>query len=154
MANAMPTATPSRIRRLGRGQSGFSLAEMLIATAIGAFGLAGAAAMIGHGIQLQTNARASSLGMNLAVAELERLRALPRAAPERADGGSLTANVANHFVIRGQTTVRWVIANGPACGPAAWSPTAPIECSKNVTVVALPQSGLAGRTTVSGLLWR
>lgn len=137
-----------------RTQSGFGLAEMLIATAIGAFGLAAVAALIGYGAQLQGNARASALGVNLAVAELERLRALPRASAERADGGSLTADVANHFAVRGQTTVRWVIANGPACGPAAWSPTSPVECAKTITIVAVPAAALAGRTTVAGMLWR
>lgn len=136
-------------------QDGFSLAEMLVATAIGAFGLAGVGALIGYGIQLQGNARASTLGVNLAVAEIERLRALPTAAPERANGGSLTANAANHFAIRGQTTLRWVIADGPACGPSVTGgPAAPVTCSKAVTVSAFPPTALAARTTVRGLLWR
>lgn len=138
-----------------RTQSGFGLAEMLIATAIGAFGLAAVAALIGYGVQLQGNARASTLGVNLAVAELERLRALPRTSPERADGGSLTADVANHFALRGRTNVRWVIANGPGCGPAAWAgPAAPVECAKTITVVAAPLDVLAAPTTVTGMLWR
>lgn len=138
-----------------RTQSGFGLAEMLIATAIGAFGLAAVAGLIGYGVQLQGNARAGTLGVNLAVAELERLRALPRASAERADGGSLTANVANHFAVRGRTTVRWVIADGPACGPAAWAgPTAPVECAKAITIVALPFDARAPGTTIAGMLWR
>lgn len=138
-----------------RNESGFSLAETLVAAAIAAFGLSGVAAMIGLGVQLQSNARSSTLGVNLAVAEFERLRALPTFSPERANGGSLTANVAAHFAVRGQTTVRWVIANGPACGPAAWAgPTAPTECAKTITVVAQPQSALAARTRIAGMLWR
>src|SRR5687768_4438331 len=124
-------------------QSGFSLAEMLVATAIGAFGLAGVGALIGYGIQLQGNARASTLGVNLAVAELERLRGLAKTSVERANGGSLTANVANHFAVRGLTTVRWVVADGPACGPSAMAPLGPVECSKTVSVSATPASGLA-----------
>lgn len=136
-------------------ESGFSLAEMLVATGIAAFGLAAIGALIGYGVQLQANARASTLGVNLAVGELERLRTLPRTAAERADGGSLTANVANHFVVRGQTTVRWVIANGPSCGVLTFSqPVGTPECTKNVTVVATPLSLTAARTTISGMLWR
>ncbi len=136
-------------------QAGFSLAEMLIATAIAAFGLAGAAAMIGHGVRLQGNARASTLAVNLAVAELERLRTLPVTAAERALGGSLTANTAGHFAVRGQTTVRWVIADGPACGPIPWAgPVAPVECTKTVTVSAFPPNVMAARATIAGQLWR
>lgn len=137
-----------------RRQAGFSVVEMLVATAIAATGLAGVAALIGHGAQLAGNARASAIGVNLAVAELERLRALPRTAAERANGGSLTANVTAHFAVRGQTTLRWVIADGPACGPVVWAPGNPVECSKTITVIAIPLSGIAARTTVSGLLWR
>lgn len=136
-------------------ERGFSLAEMLVSTAIAAFGLAGVAAMIGHGVQLQGNARTGTVSASLAVSELERLRALPSNSVERTNGGSLTANTANHFAVRGTTTLRWVIANGPACGPAAWAgPAAPIECARNVTVVAVPNNPLAGSTTVSGMLWR
>ena len=136
-------------------QAGFSLAEMLVATAIGAFGLAGVGALIGYGIQLQGNARASTLGVNMAVAELERLRMLPVASAERADGGSLTANAANHFAIRGQTTIRWTVADGPGCGPVTWAgPTSPVQCAKTVAVAAFPLSPLAGSTTVRGMLWR
>lgn len=138
-----------------KSQSGFSLAETLVATAIAAFGLSGVAAMIGLGVQLQSNARSSTLGVNLAVAELERLRALPRTSPERADGGSVTANLTAHFAVRGQTTVRWVVATGPACGPAAWAgPAAPTECAKTITVVAQPQNALAAPTRIAGMLWR
>jgi len=146
----MTISRPSRSH-----DAGFSLAEMLVATAIAAFGLAGVAALIGTGIQLQGNARASTIGVNLAVAELERLRALPSTSAERTNGGSLVANAANHFAVRGQTTMRWVIADGPACGPVSWAgPAAPVECSKSITVVAIPPNPLAARSTVTGLLWR
>lgn len=138
-----------------REQSGFSLAEMLVATAIAAFGLAGVAALIGTGVQLQGNARASTIGVNLAVAELERLRTLPLTSVELTVGGSLTANTANHFAIRSQTTVRWQIANGPACGVPTWGgPGAAAECGRAITVVAIPANLLAGPTTVAGMLWR
>jgi prepilin-type N-terminal cleavage/methylation domain-containing protein len=136
-----------------RAQAGFSLAEMLVATAIAAFGLAGIAALIGTGVQLQGNARASTIGVNLAVAEFERLRALPITSAERAVGGSLTANAASHFAIRGTTTVRWTVANGPACGQPAWAPTV-VSCAREVTVVAIPQSPLAAPSRVTGALWR
>jgi len=136
-------------------ERGFSLAEMLVSTAIAAFGLAGVAAMVGHGVQLQGGARTGTLSANLAVAELERLRALPTASAERTNGGSLTANAANHFAIRGTTAVRWVIADGPACGPVGWGGAVPIvECARTVTVSAIPNNPLAGSTTVTGMLWR
>ena len=138
-----------------RDHAGFSLAEMLVATAIAAFGLAGVAALIGTGVQLQGNARASTIGVNLAVAELERLRTLPLTSVELTVGGSLAANVANHFAIRSQTTVRWQIANGPACGVPTWGGAgAAVECGRTITVVAIPANLLAGPTTVSGMLWR
>ena len=141
------------LRRTLHADGGFSLAEMLVATAIAAFGLAGVAALIGTGVQLQGNARASTIGVNLAVAELERLRALPITSVERAVGGSLTANNANHFALRGTTTLRWVIANGPACGQPAWSPTV-ADCAREVTVVAIPRNPLAAPSRVAGVLWR
>ena len=137
-----------------RSQSGFSLAEMLVATAIAAFGLAGVAALIGTGVQLQANARESTIGVNLAVAELERLRALPLTSVERTNGGSLTANQANHFAIRGTTTLRWVIANGPACGVPSWAAPAVADCTREITVAAIPQHVLAAPTRVTGMLWR
>ena len=137
-------------------QAGFSLTEMLVASAIAAFGLAGVGALIGHGIRLQGNARASAQGVNLAVAELERLRGLPAASVERTNGGSLTANVANKFAVRGQTTLRWVVADGPACGPpTTGGPGAPVAWTKTVTIVALPQANtLAAAARLNGLLWR
>lgn len=143
------------MRTRSRADAGFSLAETLVATAIAAFGLAGVAALIGTGVQLQSNARSNTTSINLAVAELERLRALPAASAERAVGGSLTANAASHFVVRGTTTIRWVISNGPACGPSIWSgANPPVECAKNITVLAIPLNGLAAQTTVTGMLWR
>jgi Tfp pilus assembly protein PilV len=135
-----------------RSPSGFSLAETLVAAAIAAFGLAGIAALIGTGVQLQSNARESTIGVNLAVAELERIRALPMTSLERAVGGSLTANQANHFAVRGTTTVRWVITNGPACGTPAWSTVA--DCALEVTVTAIPQNVLAAPSRVAGMMWR
>lgn len=149
--------------RRSRGDAGFSLAEMLVSTAIAAFGLAGIAALIGTGVQLQTNARAGTISVNLAVAELERLRALPLTSAERALGGSLTADVANHFIVRqsgqgagdAQMRLRWVVADGPACGNVTWAgPTSPLECSKAVTVVAIPQNVMARTVRVTGILWR
>ena len=140
---------------MSRSQAGFSLAEMLVATAIAAFGLAGVAALIGAGVQLQGNARASTIGVNLAVAELERLRALPLTSAELAVGGSLTANTTSHFSINGQTTIRWQIANGPACGVPGFSgPGAAADCAREITVVAIPENALAAPARVSGMLWR
>ena len=45
---------------------------------------------------------------------LPRLRVLPRTAPQRQSGGSLTADVADHFARQGRFGERWTVANGPA----------------------------------------
>jgi hypothetical protein len=113
----------------------------------------GVAPMVVYGTGLQYTARDGSQASNMAVAELERIRTLPVWAPERQNGGSLTANVANHFAVRGEVTLRWVINNGPACGPPVWAP-ATIECSHTISVVAVHLNTRAARGRVDGMVWR
>jgi prepilin-type N-terminal cleavage/methylation domain-containing protein len=137
------------------GEAGFTLVESLIAMVITAVGVMAIATTFLYGIQLQAGARNGTRRVNLAVSELERLRMLPVAHADRANGGSLTANVANHFAVRGGTTVRWVVADGPACGPSIWAgPTLPVECTKTVTVIALGADGTAITGSIDGQLWR
>jgi len=135
--------------------AGFSLIESVVSIAIVASGVLGVATLFVAGTSLQVNARDGTTALNLVVAEVERLRMLPPTTTERANGGSLTANTANHFVVRGTTTLRWTIADGPACGPVTWAgPTNPVECTKIVTMVGVAQNNRAMTPRVVTQLWR
>lgn len=97
-----------------RGERGFSLVELLVATLVTVVCLVGVAVMILYGTRLGASARDASVTSSLAKARLERLRVLPRTAAERQAGGSLTSDVAGHFERQGRFTSRWVVAAGPA----------------------------------------
>lgn len=134
---------------------GFSLVESIVSIAVVASGVLGVAALFVAGTGLQVNARDGTAALNLVVAEVERIRMMPPAAPQRANGGSLTANVADHFVVRGTTTLRWTIADGPACGPVQWGGVgAPVECTKLVTIVGTTPNNRAMTPRVVTQLWR
>jgi Tfp pilus assembly protein PilV len=138
-----------------RNDAGFSLIESVISVAVVASGVLGVATLFIMGTGLQLNARDSTVAINLVVAEVERLRMLPPANIERANGGNLTANAANHFAVRGTTTLRWTVADGPACGPVQWAgPTAPVECTKVVTIVGIGQNNRAMTPRIVTQLWR
>jgi Tfp pilus assembly protein PilV len=94
--------------------AGFSTTEALIAAAITSAGTLGVAGLFLMGTRMQSIARYNSGATGIATARLERLRMLPVSALERGNGGSLTADVANHFLVAGNYRVRWVIADGPA----------------------------------------
>ena len=136
--------------------SGFTLVEALVSTAFIAVGVVGLASLMATGADMQRGSGNSSVATSLATFELERLRMLPQPAPTRQDGGSLTSNVAAHFVVRGRTTIRWTIADGPACGAVTWSGTGGvIECSKLVTVRAFTTNDpRSSQATIQGMLWR
>ena len=136
-------------------EAGFSLIESIVSVAIIASGVLGVATLFVTGTSLQVNARDSTTALNLVIAEVERLRMLPPTAVERANGGSLTANTADHFAVRGTTTLRWTIADGPACGPFQWGgAAAPIECVKVVTVIGVGQNSRAMTPRITTQLWR
>ena len=97
-----------------REESGFSLVELLIATLVLVVCLVGVALMILYGTQLGAAARESTATNALAKARLERLRVLPRGAPERQAGGSLSADTADHFERLGRYTARWQVGDGPS----------------------------------------
>jgi Tfp pilus assembly protein PilV len=138
-----------------RNDAGFSLIESVISVAVVASGVLGVATLFIMGTGLQLNARDNTVATSLVVAEVERLRMLPPSNIERANGGSLTANAANHFAVRGTTTLRWTVADGPACGPVQWAgPTAPVECTKVVTIVGLGQNNRAMTPRIVTQLWR
>lgn len=135
--------------------AGFTLIESVMSLAIIATGTLGVATLMVLGTTMQLSARQNTQAMQMAVAELERIRQLPTAALERTNGGSLTANVANHFVVRNDVTVRWRIANGPACGPAVWAGAAgTVECTRVITVVGIPRVAIAGAPQITAQTWR
>jgi Tfp pilus assembly protein PilV len=137
------------------GESGFGLVEALVATVITAIGVLSVAVLMMVGARLQQNSRAGSNSWALVTAEIERIRTLAPTNAQRADGGSLTANVANHSAMRGTTTLRWVITNKPtACAPVGGVAGAPIECAKDISVVAITNNSLAIRAQVDSVLFR
>ena len=138
-----------------RNDAGFSLIESVISVAVVASGVLGVATLFIMGTGLQLNARDSTVAINLVVAEVERLRMLPPSNVQRTNGGSLTTNGANHFAVRGTTTLRWTVADGPACGPVQWAGAgAPIECTKVVTIVGIGQNNRAMTPRIVTQLWR
>jgi Tfp pilus assembly protein PilV len=138
-----------------RNDAGFSLIESVISVAVVASGVLGVATLFIMGTGLQLNARDNTTAINLAVAETERLRMLPRTAAERTDGGSLTTNVANHFAVRGTTTLRWTIADGPACGIITWAGAGGVvECTKVMTTVGVSPNNRSMTPQIVTQVWR
>jgi hypothetical protein len=96
-------------------QHGAGLVEALIAMTITTIVILGLAGLVLSGVRLQQVARLTTTATAFAIAQVERLRVLPSTAPERQIGGSLTADVADHFSSPEEgVTLRWVVANGPA----------------------------------------
>lgn len=146
----------TRMPRSSAPDAGFGLLEALISTFVTAVGVLSVAALFMIGARLQANATDGSNAVGLATWELERIRTLAPTAPERADGGSLTADVADHFVVRGRTTLRWTITNKPnACAPIGGVPGAAAECAKDIVVTAItPTNGQAVAPRVTSILFR
>ena len=144
------------------GESGFGLVEALIATVITAIGVLSVAVLMMVGARLQQNSRAGSNSWALVTAEIERIRTLAPTNPQRANGGSLGANVLNHSAMRGTTTLRWVITDKldpgtglPAlCAPVGGVEGAPLECARNISVVAITPNSQAIRAQVDSVLFR
>lgn len=137
------------------GESGFGLVEALIATVITAIGVLSVAVLMMVGARLQQNSRAGSNSWALVTAEIERIRTLAPTNLQRADGGSLANNVLNHSAMRGTTTLRWVISNKPdTCAPVGGVQGAPMECAKNISVVAITPNSQAIRAQVDSVLFR
>jgi len=102
------------IARARHGEAGFSLVELLVATLVLVVCLTGVALMILYGTRLGATAREATATTAFAKAQVERLRVLPRASPQRQIGGSLGTNLADHFERQGRYTTRWQIVAGPA----------------------------------------
>jgi len=137
------------------GESGFGLVEALIATVITAIGVLSVAVLMMVGARLQQNSRAGSNSWALVTAEIERIRTLAPTNPQRANGGSLGANTLNHSAMRGTTTLRWVITDKlDTCAPVGGVQGAPMECAKNISVVAITPNSQAIRAQVDSVLFR
>jgi hypothetical protein len=145
------------------GESGFGLVEALIATVITAIGVLSVAVLMMVGARLQANARAGSNSWALVTAEIERIRTLAPTHPQRLNGGSLVNSAsANHSAMRGTTILRWRIAdkldpvtNLPVlCAPVGGVQGAPMECAKDISVVAITPNAHAIRAQVDSVLFR
>jgi Tfp pilus assembly protein PilV len=112
----VPSAPPAGFGRCRAArQRGAGLVEAMIAMLVTTVVVLGVAGLVLCGVRLQQVARNATLATALALGEVERLRVLPPASPERQTGGSLIANGANHFrVVQPGTTARWVVQAGPA----------------------------------------
>ncbi len=100
-----------------RKQRGFSLVELMVAMVVTVVGVMAVSLLILYGIRLQSFSRDATIANAFAKAKMEQLRVTNAADPQRSLGGSLTANVANHFDTPPGTTLfirRWVVAAGPA----------------------------------------
>lgn len=138
-----------------RSDNGFGLVEALTATLITMTGVLSVAGLFMIGARMQSAATNSSGAVGLAAAEFERIRTLATTAPERANGGALTSNVASHFAMRGTTTLRWTITpKNTLCAPIGGVPGAATECAKDLVVVAISPNSHAIRAQLTGILWR
>jgi len=98
-------------------QAGFTLIETMIAMVVTMVGVMAVSLLIIYGIRLQAFSRDATIANAFAKAKIEQLRVTDAADPQRSLGGSLTANVANHFDTPPSTILfirRWVVAAGPA----------------------------------------
>jgi Tfp pilus assembly protein PilV len=98
-----------------KSEAGFSMVELMISLVVLLFGVLAVLVLIINGVQLQTYARELTTANNLAKDKLEELRVIPAANAQRGIGGSLAADVANHFdVPQAPFRRRWTVALGPA----------------------------------------
>jgi hypothetical protein len=153
--NVLGDAVEDRIARNFKSESGFGIAEAVVATLITMTGVLSVAALFMIGARMTSSATNSSSAVDLATAELERIRMLAPSAAERQNGGELTENTQNHWATRGQTTVRWKITQkNTLCAPIGGVPGAALECARDIVVVAVSPDGHAIRAQLTGILWR
>ena len=105
------------MKRKNRGQSGFTLVEMLVAMVIFVVGVLAVAMLILYGIRLQAFSREVTRANSFAKAKIEELRVTT---PQPVIGGDLNNNVAGYFDTRPlppdtpNFTRRWVVVAAPA----------------------------------------
>ena len=101
---------------IDRRQAGFSLLECVIAMVILVVGVLGVEMLVVSSLGLQTFSRNASTENALARGKVEELSARAAADAARANGGSLTSNVAGYFDMPVSNVVRrWKLSAG-ACG--------------------------------------
>jgi Tfp pilus assembly protein PilV len=110
----VPTYAPSHSRR---GDGGFSLVEVLVATLLLTTAFVAMAQLLGISTVMHSDARQASTGTQLAQAKIDELMKLNMttdAAVQVTGGNSLSANVANYFDQPQQgITRRWQVEAGP-----------------------------------------
>lgn len=125
-------------------QSGFSLVEVMVALIVTTVGTLSVATLMAYGTRLQVTSRDTTAAAGVARQQMERLRMLPPLAAERSLGGSLTADVANHFRLvattNGQLRCRWLVTTGPAG-------------TKEVNVVVMPITTNLRLAQIGGAVW-
>jgi Tfp pilus assembly protein PilV len=123
-----------------RNDEGLGLIEVLVAMGIFVVAILGAATMIVYAMRLQSQSMNLTNTRATATRQIEELRVLHIDNPQRTVGGSLTADVANHFVTTPDFTIRWVIVVGPAN-------------TKDITVRVIPTNPRFQPVEVRGMLW-
>lgn len=112
----MPATSPDRI---ARGEAGFTLVEVIIATLVLTVGLVGMAQLLAVSTVMHLSARQTTDGTHLLQGKVEELAKLNFSTdPQVQIGGSLTANIANfNDAPAPGITRRWLIQAGPAADP-------------------------------------
>ena len=105
--------------RSARGEAGFTLIEVIIATLVLTVGLVGMAQLLAVSTVMHVSARQTTDGTHLLQGKVEELAKLNFTTDPRVQiGGSLTANVTNfNDAPAPGVTRRWVIQAGPAADP-------------------------------------
>jgi prepilin-type N-terminal cleavage/methylation domain-containing protein len=106
--------------RNARGEAGFTLVEVIIATLVLTVGLVGMAQLLAVSTVMHLSARQTTDGTHLLQAKVEELAKLNFGTdPPVQIGGSLTANVANfNDAPAPGITRRWLVQAGPGGNPA------------------------------------
>lgn len=124
-----------------RNDDGLGLIEVLVAMGIFVVAIVGASTMIVYAMRLQGQSTNLTNTRAVATRQIEELRVLHITNPQRAVGGSLTANVADHFTTAtAGFVIRWQIVVGPAG-------------TKDITVRVIPTNPRFRPIDVTGMLW-
>ena len=123
-----------------RNDEGLGLIEVMVAMAIFVVAILGAATMIVYAMRLQGQSTNMTNTRAVATRQIEQLRVLDISNAQRTVGGSLTADVANHFATIPGYTMRWLIVVGPAG-------------TKDITVRVIPTNPRFRPIDVQGMLW-
>jgi len=102
-------------------QRGFTLVEAMVALMVCTVGLIAMAELMAVTIRMQQLGRNSTSASRLAQDKIDELNTVGFGAAAMGCGGSLTADVANHFDVpvnaNGDYKRRWLVAAGPDASP-------------------------------------